>query len=156
FASRVVHHLRAEHFVGEVLRVCRRGGCVLLGRVARDADSLPGWLQRFKRTLLAEHGLQTGGGGRAVQGVVDACRGGGGAALPPAAAARWTRSATPRQLLAAWEEKPRLSSSTAGGELTAGQRDAIVKALTEWAEHEFGDLDRPQEFAEEYVIQGAR
>ena len=40
FASRVVHHLQVRHVVHEVLRVCRPGGCLLLGRVVRDAAIL--------------------------------------------------------------------------------------------------------------------
>src|SRR5262245_27498120 len=63
FASRVVHHLQARHFVREVFRACRPGGCLLLGRVTREPDSLPSRLQRQKRALLAEHGLRTRGGG---------------------------------------------------------------------------------------------
>ena len=156
FASRVVHHMQTQHVVREVLRAGRPGGCLLLGRVERDADSLPSRLRQFKRSALEEHRLRTRGGGRAVQEVVDACCARGAAALPPATVARWTRTATPRQLLTAWEEKPRLSNSAEGGELTAASRAAIVEALVECAWREFGDLDRPQEYAEEYVLQGAR
>jgi ubiquinone/menaquinone biosynthesis C-methylase UbiE len=155
FASRVVHHLEPRHFVRETQRVCRPGGCLLVGRVARDADSLPGRLQRHKRTLLAEHGLATPGGGQAVHQVVDACCARGATALPPTTVARWTRSATPRQLLAAWEAKPQLSSAP-GKEMSAEQRAAIVNALTDRARAEFGDLDRAQAFAQEYTLQGAR
>jgi SAM-dependent methyltransferase len=156
FASRVVHHMRASPVVEEVLRTGRPGGCLLLGRVVRDADSLPSRLQRFKRSLLAEHGLRTRGGGRAVQEVIDACCIRGAVALPRAVVSRWVRTATPRQLLAAWEEKPRLSNSAEGGELTDERRAAILDALTEQARQEFGDLDRAREFAEEYTLEGAR
>jgi SAM-dependent methyltransferase len=156
FASRMVHHLLARHVVHEVLRVCRPGGCLLLGRVERDADSLPSRLRRQKRRLLADHGLRTRGGGQAVRQVLDDCCARGATALPPTTAARWGRSGTPRQLLAAWEGKPRLDSSAQGEEMSAGQRAAIVSALADWARGEFGDLDRVQEFAEEYTLQGAR
>lgn len=156
FASRVVHHLKPQHFVQETQRVCRPGGCLLLGRVMRDADSLPGRLQRYKRTLLAERGFSTPGGGQVVHQVVDACCAMGAAALPPTTVARWKRSATPRQLLAAWEGKPQLISGAPSKEMSAEQRAAAVKALTDWARSEFGDLDRAQEFAEEYTLRGAR
>src|SRR5262245_47305008 len=116
-ASRVVHHLGTRHFVQETQRVCRPGGCLLLGRVTRDADSLPSRLQRHKRTLLAEHGFSTLSGGQAVHQVVEACCATGATALPPTTVARWTRSAMPRQLLAAWEGKPQLSSSAPGKEM---------------------------------------
>jgi ubiquinone/menaquinone biosynthesis C-methylase UbiE len=155
FASRVVHHLEPRHFVQETQRVCRPGGCLLLGRVTRDADSLPSRLQRHKRALLAEHGFSTPGGGHAVNQVVDACCARGATALPPTTVACWTRSATPRQLLAAWEGKPRLSSAP-GKEMSPEQRAALVNALTDWARAEFGDLDRAQAFPQEYTLQGAR
>jgi hypothetical protein len=129
---------------------------LLLGRVAREADSLPSRLQRQKRRLLAAHGLPTGSGGQAVQQVLDDCCARGAAALPPAVAARWSRSLTPRQLLAAWEGKPHLSSGAGGTGMNANQRAAVVSALTDWARGEFGDLDRAQEFAEEYTLQGVR
>jgi ubiquinone/menaquinone biosynthesis C-methylase UbiE len=156
FASRVVHHLKPRHFVQETQRVCRPGGCLLLGRVTRDADSLPSRLQRYKRTLLAEHGFSTPGGGQAVHQVVDASCATGATELPPATVARWTRSATPRQLLAAWEGKPQLISSVASKKMSVEQRAAIVNALTSWTRAEFGDLDRAQEFSEEYTLHGAR
>ena len=68
---------------------------------------------------------------------------------------RWTRSATPRQLLASWEGKPQLSSGPSM-EMGAEQRAAIINALTDWACAEFGDLDRALPFAQEYTLQGAR
>jgi SAM-dependent methyltransferase len=156
FASRVVHHLKPHHFVQETQRVCRPGGCLLLGRVTRAADSLPGRLQRYKRSLLAEHGFSTPGGGQVVHQVVDACLAMGATALPPTTVARWTRSATPRELLAAWEGKPQLISGAPSKEMSAEQRAAIVNTLTGWTRAEFGDLDRAQEFAQEYTLEGAR
>lgn len=156
FASRVVHHLDPRHFVQETMRVCRPGGWLLLGRVTRDAESLPSRLQRYKRALLAEHGFSTPGGGQAVRQVVDASCAMGASELPPVAVARWTRSATPRKLLSAWEGKPQLMSRTPNGQMSAEQRAAIVDALTGWARAELGDLDRAQDFEEEYTLQGAR
>ena len=156
FASRVVHHLQAGHFVGEVFRVNRPGGCLLLGRVTREPDSLPSRLQRQKRTLLAEHGRHTRGGGQAVRRVLDECTARGATNVGPVTAARWTRIATARQFLAAWQEKPGLDSGTGSEALSAEARDAVVKALADWAANELGDLDRPQEFAEDYTLEGVR
>lgn len=155
FASRVVHHLETQHFVQETQRVCRPGSCLLLGRVTRDADSLPSRLQRQKRTLLAEHGFCTLSGGQAVHQVVNACSALGATSLPTTTAARWNRSATPRELLAAWEGKPQLTSAPSK-EMSAEQRGAIVNDLTDWARDAFGDLDRAQTFSQEYILQGAR
>ena len=154
FASRVIHHLNLRHFVEETQRVCRLGGCVLLGRVTREPESLPSRLQRYKRRLLEEHGLSIGGGEKAVPKVLDACCAMGATALPPATVATWTRSVTPRQLLNAWEGKPQLTSNAAGKGMSADQRAGTVNALTDWARAEFGDLDRTHEFTQEYRLQG--
>jgi SAM-dependent methyltransferase len=156
FASRVAHHLRPDHFVREVWRCCRPGGAVILGRVTREPDSLPSRLQRSKREVLTGLGVQTRTGGQAVRQVVDLCRTRGATELGPVAVARWRRAATPRQLLAAWEAKPQLSSCAPGAAMSADVRAAAVAALGERARREVGDLDRPQEFTEEYTLCGAR
>lgn len=154
FASRVVHHLNLRHFVEETQRVCRTGGCLLLGRVTRDPDSLPSRLQRYKRKLLADQGFSIGGGEQAVRQVLEACCAMGATALPLTTAARWTRSVTPRQLLDAWEGKPQLTSSDATKGMRAEQRAATVSALTAWTRTEFGDLERVHEFEQDYALQG--
>jgi ubiquinone/menaquinone biosynthesis C-methylase UbiE len=156
FASRVVHHLSIPHFLGEVWRVCRSGGHLLLGRVTRAAQSLPNRLQRHKRTILAEYGLHAGGGGQAIQQIVAECRQRGATPLTPVSGARWIRTTTARQLLSAWEAKPQLTSGSQGPSLSPENRAAIVKSLTAWARQEFGDLDRPEEVEEEYLLQGIR
>jgi len=154
FASRVVHHLNLQHFLQETRRVCRSGGCLLLGRVTRDPDSPPSRLQRYKRKLLADQGFSIGGGEQAVRQALETCLTMGATALPPTTAARWTRRVTPRQLLDAWEGKPQLTSSTATNEMTAEQRAATVDALTAWTRAELGDLDRTHEFEQDYTLQG--
>ncbi|HEX7138169.1 MAG TPA: methyltransferase domain-containing protein [Vicinamibacterales bacterium] len=154
FASRVVHHLKPRHFVEETQRVCRPGGCLLFGRVTRDPESLPGRLQRYKRTLLTEYGFSKAGGEQAVRHVLDDCRAMGATPLPPTTVASWTRSVTPRQLLDAWERKPALTSGGMTTGMSAEQRAAAVKALTSWTRAEFGDLDRTHEVAEDYRLQG--
>jgi ubiquinone/menaquinone biosynthesis C-methylase UbiE len=156
FASRTAHHLQMQHFIREVVRTCRPGGYLILGQVTRDADSLPSRLQRYKRALLAEHGTHTRSGSQAIQRIVDACCTQGATALEQTTVARWTRTTTPRQLLAAWEGKPLLNSRVSGNAMSPDQRTAIVNALTDSARHEFGDLDRPHEFSEAYTLQGVR
>lgn len=156
FASRVVHHLSILHVVREVWRVCRPGGCLLLGRVTRATESLPNRLQRRKRALLAEYGVRTGGGGQAVQQLVAICCEQGATPLVPTSVAQWTRTTTARQLLANWEGKPQLMSRAQGHSLSTAERVAIVEALTDWARQELGDLDSPEEFAEEYTLQGVQ
>jgi hypothetical protein len=156
FASRVAHHLHAQHFVQEVFRVGRPGGQLLLGRITREPESLPGRLQRYKRTLLTEHGLRTGAGDQAIEQIVETCCLQGATPLPTLTAARWTRTASAGQLIAAWQEKPQLNSRVEGHALDANQRAVIVQALTDWARHEFGDLDRPYAFTQAYTLRSVR
>jgi SAM-dependent methyltransferase len=156
FASRAAHHLQIPHFVHEVFRVCRGRGYLLLGKVTRDADSLPSQLQRYKQSLLAEHHLETQGGESAVQQIVDRCCARGATPLPPIPVTQWTRTTTPSQLLARWERKPQLTSRVQANTLNAGQRAAILNALADWAQQAFGDLERPIEFSEAYTVQGVR
>lgn len=156
FASRVAHHLRTEPFVHEVFRVCRPGSCLLLGQLRRDADSLPSRLQRYKRSLLAEHGLCTRSGGQANQQIIAACLQRGATPLPTTIVAEWTRTTTADQLIATWERKPQLNSMIQGPTLDAEHRTAMITRLREWARQEFGALDRPDTFMETYVLQGTR
>jgi len=154
FASRVIHHLNLRHFVEETQRVCRRGSCVLFGSVRRDAGSLPNRLKQRKRTLLVERGLAIGSGDESVRQVLEACRALGATELPATTVARWTRSATPREILNAWEGKPQLTSSATSREMSAEQRAVTVNTLRDWTRAEYGDLDQPREFTQEYVLRG--
>jgi SAM-dependent methyltransferase len=156
FASRVVHLLRVDHFVQEVGRVGTPGAWLLLGRVHRDPDGLESRLQRQKRQLLKEHGIRTRSSGQAAQQVLDECLARGASPLPARTAARWTRTRTARQALEAWENKPQLSHSAEGEEMGPELRRAILDSLAAWARQEFGDLDSPVEFAEEYTLEGVR
>jgi SAM-dependent methyltransferase len=156
YASRVVHLLEAESFVREVLRVVRPGGCLLLGKVTRDSDSVRSRLQRQKRTLLAEHGIQTRAGEQAITHILDACHARGALPLAARTVARWTRTTTVRDVLDGWEAKPLLSNSARAERWDAGLRATLVNALADWARHEFGDLDRRMEYMEQYTLQGVQ
>jgi ubiquinone/menaquinone biosynthesis C-methylase UbiE len=156
FASRVAHHLQTQHFVQEVFRVARSGGHLLLGHVRREADSLPSRLQRYKRTVLAEYGVRTRAGHRAIQEITDTCCLRCASPLPPTTVTQWSRTTTARRLLASWEKKPQLNSGVEGNALDAAQRAAAVNVLTSWAQDEFGDLDRPHEFSETYALEAVR
>jgi ubiquinone/menaquinone biosynthesis C-methylase UbiE len=156
FASRVVHHLSLSHFVDEVCRVCRSAGCLLLGHVVRDAQSLPSQLQRYKRNVMTEHGLDAPGVSQVQQQIVQACLLRGADAPPPTSVARWTRTTTAGQMLASWRSKPQLSSRTRRNILSNEQCAALLRTLTEWAQNEFGDLERVHEFTEAYTLQEVR
>jgi len=111
-------------------------------------------LQRKKRELLSEQGRSKESGEGAVRKVLEMCCEMGATPLPPKSVARWTRSATPRELLNAWEAKPQLTSSAGGNGMTTEQREATVNALRDWTQAEFGDLDQVHEFTQDYVLQG--
>src|SRR5262249_458703 len=113
-------------------------------------------LQRHKRTLLAEHGLRGGAGEQAIHQLVAVCCEQGATPLATTSVAQWTRTTTARQLLTTWEGKPQLTSSPRGQCLSTEGRAAIIQALTDWARQELGDLDRSEEFIEEYTLQGVR
>ena len=63
----------------------------------------------------ANIGVHARAGGQAVRQVVDLCRDRGATELGPTVADRWTRAATPRQLLSAWE------ANGAAGMMMAGR-----------------------------------
>lgn len=156
FASRVAHHLQTEHFLHEVFRVCRSGGHLLLGQVARDVNSFPSRLQRHKWTLLAERGLGAPTASQVIQEIAQTCRRWGANPLLPITVADWTRTTTAARLLTSWRGKPQLSSRMRGNTLDAEEQAAVMHTLTEWARRECGDLDRPQEFSETYTLHGVR
>jgi SAM-dependent methyltransferase len=156
FVSRVTHHLQTLHFVREAFRVCRSGGHLLLGQVIRDGNSLPSRLSRYKRTLLAEHGVRARAVGPSIQQIAEACVRWGANPLPPIAVAKWARTTTAARMVARWKDKPQLNSSTHGNPLDAEQQADIVQSLTLWARREFGDMDGPHEFWETYTLQDVR
>jgi SAM-dependent methyltransferase len=156
FASRVAHHLWLEHFVREVFRVCRPGGCLLLGQVRRDSDSLPSRLQRYKRALLREYGLDQGAAGQANREVADVCCLRGATVLPPATVAQWKRTTSAGRLIAAWEMKPQLNSMMSSTVLHGEQKAAIIDRLIAWTRRELGSLDQSEEFSEAYRVQAVR
>jgi hypothetical protein len=110
----------------------------------------------MKRVLLAQHGVCSQAAGQAVRQVIDECVARGATVLDEVTAIHWTRAVTPRQLLTAWEGKPRLDSRAGGDTLDKEARALIVKELQVWASSEFGDLDRQQRYDEEYALEGVR
>jgi hypothetical protein len=91
-----------------------------------------------------------------VRQVIDECAARGATVLDEVTATQWTRTVTPRQLLMAWEGKPRLDSRAGGGTLDTEARALVVKALHDRAASEFGDLDRQQQYNDVYTLEGVR
>jgi ubiquinone/menaquinone biosynthesis C-methylase UbiE len=156
FASRVLHLLEVDHIVPEVVRVCRKTGCLLIGRVERAPGSLSSRLRQQKRKLVAERGLPVEARERCVAQVLDELCQRGAGLIEPRRVAQWSRTRTPRQILSTWAEKPLLSSASRDEQLDSVAREHILRALAQWAQRETGDLDRPESYLEEYIIEGVR
>ena len=143
FASRVSHLLNADHVREEVQRVCRPGGFFLVGRVARDPDSLKTRLRDERMRLLADRGARRRGRGRAAdhqlldQFNTTACT-----AVPKRTVATWQGMTSAEKIIGDWE-------ALDPGELP-------FAALREWARREIGELDRLETYVERYTLEGVR
>jgi ubiquinone/menaquinone biosynthesis C-methylase UbiE len=148
FASRVVHLLKLEHLVAELQRVCRPGGCFLVGRVTRDPDSAKSRLRRQRRLLLGQHT----DGAQAANHAVNLLIGSGATRIEPRAVATWTAQASVEEMLAAWETV----EPVAGQQLDPATRAGALRELREWAARELGDTRAVTSWQERYMLQGAR
>lgn len=148
FASRVIHLLHPEHVTREATRVCRPGGYVMLGRVNRDADSLKERLRRRRQHLLREVGIQPRQGESGSRRVVEHLGAAGWTELGRQPVAAWTGEISAGQLVANWETLSRMGSA----EVAPDTREQILSDIRGWAVREFGDLDRPWPYREQYVL----
>jgi SAM-dependent methyltransferase len=147
FGSRSLHFMRPEHLASELARVSGGWGCLVLGKVERDADSVKEEMRHAMRELLREAGYRGRGGRRwreALWGTL------GGRALGPVTVSAWRVSATPRRSLDAWAGKPGL----AGLEVPAGVKSGVLERLQAWALERYGSLDAARESEERYVLEG--
>jgi SAM-dependent methyltransferase len=151
-ASRVVHLLDPEHAVRETLRIGRRAGFLMLGRVLRDGDSIKERLRRRRQELLLEAGVTPRHGAAGTRRVVALCQAAGAESLGRWVVAEWTGETTPAAIIAGWEALSRMGSVPIDPETRAG----IVDELRTWARVEIGDLDRPEAFRERYAIDHVR
>lgn len=150
FASRSAHLLAPAHVVAEVLRVCRRGGCFLVGRVERSG--LKSHLRRQREAILRDRGLAPRSGAGRTRALLDAFAANGARPIEKRTVASWTAETTAGKVLAAWEAAP-----TIGGlALPADVRTGVLAELRQWATEQLADLDRVDTFAEEYTVEGAR
>jgi SAM-dependent methyltransferase len=148
FASRVIHLLRPDHVAREAARVCRPGGYVMLGRVSRDPDSLKERLRRRRQHLLREVGIQPRSGEAGSRQVIARLAQTGWADQGRQRVAAWSGAISAGEIIAEWEALSRMGSV----EVDRGTRTHILRAIREWAAREFGDLDRPWHFHEQYVL----
>ena len=152
FASRLVHLLDASHVSREAARVCRPGGCLLVGRVVRDPRSARERLRREKQRLLVERGLEPRRGAAGTRRLLDDCMRRGAQPLPSRVAAAWTSSATAERVLSDWAVLPGMGGASIGSTMQA----AILEDLWAWARRELGDLRQPEPCGEQYVLEGVR
>jgi SAM-dependent methyltransferase len=152
FASRVIHLLDPDHVVRETVRVCRRGGLLILGRVVRDRDGIAERLRRQRLELMAAAGIPARQGEAGTRRVIEGVVALGGESLDRQFIAEWTSETTPAAVIADWESLPRMGS-VAVDDVT---REKILAALRGWARTEFGDLDRPRSSSARYAIDVTR
>lgn len=158
FASRAAHLLETDRFVRELMRTCRSGGYLAVGRVARERDSIKHRLRHRKRAVLAELGLQApgggggGGGGDKTDRLMARSVAAGATPIATKTVAHWTSHTTPGEVIGEWEAR----SDFGGFLLDAERRAAVFHDLRAWAHKEFGSLDRAESSVERYAIGGVR
>jgi hypothetical protein len=151
-ASRVIHLLDPEHVTRETLRIGRRAGFLILGRVLRERDSTKERLRRRRQELLVEAGITPRHGAAGTRRVVARCRAAGAESLGRLVVAEWTGESTPAEVIAGWESLSRMGSVPVDPVTRAG----IIDEVRGWARVEFGDPDRPEAFCERYAIDVVR
>jgi len=148
FASRAIHLLDPQHVVRETVRVGRRGGFLILGRLLREPDSIRERLRRRRQELLVEAGLNPRNGAAGTRRVVALCQDAGAESLGRQIVADWTGETSPAEVLAGWESLSRVGSLSLDDDLRA----RILDEVRSWAQMEIGDIDRAEVFHEQYAI----
>jgi ubiquinone/menaquinone biosynthesis C-methylase UbiE len=147
-ASRVIHLLEPDHVAREARRVCRPGGCLVLGRVLRDPEGFKERLRHRRQQLLLEAGINPRQGEAGARRVVERCVLAGGEALGRRVVAEWNTEVAPSTIINAWAAMPRMGSFPVG----SAARTSILTELREYARDEIGNLDRPQAFREQFAV----
>jgi len=152
FGSRVVHLLDLSHVAEEVWRVCRPGGCLLLGRVHREPDSPTSRLRQRRAQLLASCGVAMRNGRTGGRRLLEELTARGASPLGSRVVATWTARRAPAEVLAGWEAL----GGIGGIPLEADRLAAVLAQLRAWADRELGDLDTARDGPESYVLDGVR
>jgi|SRR5215216_236870 len=153
FSSRALHLLDNEHVGTEVFRVASDDGATLiLGRVQRDRDSARARMAKEMLERLGRHGFEGRRGEQENRKLIESCCKRGAEDLGVKQVARWRVSTSPKQSVESW----RCLSGLGGIKVPAKSRDAILNEMEEWAEQEFGGLDREIESEETYVLRSLR
>lgn len=152
FASRMIHLLQPNQVTQEATRVCRPGGYLMLGRVKRDADSLKERLRQRRQDLLRNVGINPRAGEPGSRYVIERLVQAGWADLGRQAVTSWTGEISAGDVIGEWDTITRMGSV----EVEEAIRERILTDLRDWAMREFGELDRPMPYHEQYVIEIAR
>ena len=151
FASRVAHLLEPGHVVAESRRVCRAGGCFVVGRVERTG--MKKVLRQQREAILVRRGLaRARSGGQRTKKLVETFLAGGATPIPTRAVASWTVTTTAGQVIAAWEGMPTMAGRAVDPALGA----EVLGELRGWARERFGSLDNPSAVSETYTLDGVR
>ena len=148
FASRAIHLLDPHHVMRETVRIVRRDGFLILGRLLREPDSIRERMRRRRQELLVEIGLTPRSGAAGTRRVVALCQEVGAESLGRQIVAEWTGETTPAEVLAGWESLSRVGSLAIETDL----RMRIHEEVRTWSQLEIGDIDRAEVFHERYAI----
>ncbi len=151
-ALRVVHLLDADLVAGEARRVCRPGGCLLIGRVEHDEQGLRGRLRRERQRLFAAHGVPMAGGESGGRRLVARCEAAGATALGRRLIGGWQQPASAGVVIAEWDTV----GAWAGRPVAPAVQAEVQAALRDWAEREFGTLEHTDACGERFFLDGVR
>ena len=152
FSSRTLHLLDLEHVVRESLRIAKPGAVVLVGSVQRQKSSVKNQMREQMQTLLAQETLQGRRKNKLLRQLIELFTQNGAQVIEPVVASRWKVASTPKQSLESWRGKANL----AGIELDEVIKKNVLAQLEIWAKTTFGELDKPIESEETYILQGVR
>ena len=153
FSSRAVHLLRPGHVLGELRRVSRSEGFVLiLGSVRRPRQCVRESLRRRMRELLQEQGIDGRGGRKGRRRLMERLREMGGEPLSSVRAAEWPVEERAADSLRSWGAK----NGLAGQAVAPKIRLDVLDRLESWARERFGDLEAVMQSKDHYVLEAVR
>ena len=123
--------------LGEVARILKPGGLLIMGRDILDEDSCAGRLRQQSRLITAAVAPEmqpTDAAGPALFQQLQAMGGQGG---PPLTACTWTEPLSPRQVLERMAERTHNETWS----LNDDQLDGLMERIRPWAEAHFDNLD---------------
>jgi SAM-dependent methyltransferase len=132
-----------QAFAGEVRRVLRTPGVVLIGRTAAPEDGVDARMKRQLGVTLGEGGERGGKARENVEGLFGASA----ARAERRIVASWSAQRTPRQFIARHRTGARFAA------LPDAVKDDAMRKLGAWAEQMFGSLDAPSAEIHSFELQ---